>query len=186
MFKKSKGFTLIELLIVIAIIGILAALLIPNAMTAMQKAKQKATMKEIVTISTAMVDYLTDNGVSFEGQNGAITQDGLFYKSLCPFYVTTLPVNDAWGNPYEVFTRSAASGICGAAYPDGATFRNDEFVVLSYGRDGVVTAGYTYDPASTADGFYTVNKMSDFNNDLVMWNGSWIVGPITREVGTGG
>ena len=110
MFKSKKGFTLIELLIVVAIIGILAALLIPNAITAMQKAKQKATMKDVMTIATALVDHVTDNGVC-PAQAGTYASGDTFYLSLSPFYVKVLPTRDKWAGLYFIYTGGASQGL---------------------------------------------------------------------------
>ena len=57
---NKKGFTLIELLIVVAIIGIIAAIAIPNLLVALQKGKQKATMGDLKTIGSAIESYVTD------------------------------------------------------------------------------------------------------------------------------
>src|SRR6266700_687199 len=61
MTRRQSGITLIEILIVIAIIGILAAIAIPNLLNAVQRGKQKRTMSDMRTLATAIEAYAVDN-----------------------------------------------------------------------------------------------------------------------------
>ena len=184
MFKKSKGFTLIELLIVVAIIGILAALLIPNAMTAMQKAKQKGTMKDMISIATATVDYATDRG-NLPVQSGALSASSLLVQGIAPFYIKVCPVKDLWGNAYQVWTGNDVAGKRSIPATEVGT---DDFLFISYGRDGVAGGGdaaqWAYNPTDPTAGLYTITGMASFKNDLINWNGSWVCAPRTASSGT--
>jgi prepilin-type N-terminal cleavage/methylation domain-containing protein len=174
MFKSKKGFTLIELLIVVAIIGILAALLIPNAITAMQKSKQKATMKDITTLGTALTDHVTDHGIC-PVQAGTYASGDTFYLSLSPFYVKVLPTRDKWAGDYYVYCGDSTQGLYGTNDPDPG---DDSFIVASHGRNKAA-GPITFAPGDPEASMYEVTNMQSFDEDLIMWDGNWIVAPRT-------
>ncbi len=117
--KDRKGFTLIELLIVVAIIGIIAAIAIPNLLNAIQRGKQKRSMADVRTIGTACETYSIDYNVFpvlAEAAVSGITND------LVPNYIKKIPTQDAWNQ--DVIYDSAA-GTDYTVYSTGKDLAKD-------------------------------------------------------------
>ncbi len=95
--RDSKGFTLIELLIVVAIIGIIAAIAIPNLLNAIDRGKQKRTMADMRSIGTAVESYAVDNNLYPVAASAAILS-----PLVQPIYIKSMPTKDGWNNTFAV------------------------------------------------------------------------------------
>lgn len=177
MDRKEKGFTLIEMLVVVVIVGILAGLLIPVFLVSIQKAKQKGTMQDMNGIAKSIVDYVTDVGYA-PTQSGPIVPGSAFLRQITPFYVKAMPIMDQWGTAFSVYCGTAvdSAGIGGVT-----SSGPDDFVIVSYGRDRMPTS-YTYDPLNPAGTYFDITALPSFDEDLVIWNGSWIHAPRSAQL----
>ncbi len=73
--KAEKGFTLIELLIVVAILGVLAAVVIPNVGKFIGRGESEAGATEFANIQSAVISMMTDQGQS-DLSNPRVTNPG--------------------------------------------------------------------------------------------------------------
>ncbi len=160
--RHEKGMTLLELLIVVAIIGVLAAISIVNYMVALDKSKQKKTMADMRSIAGAWEARATDRGGYSAA--GATTEvfswpsDDLTFPDMLallqPTYIRPLARYDGWGNELAFAIEPATGGGQSSTY-----------AIRSAGRDGIFSASYS--EALT----------TRFECDLVFSNGAFVVSP---------
>ncbi len=125
--QSTAGFTLIELLIVVAVIGLLAAIAIPNLLTAIHKARQKRSMGDIRTVGSALAMYQRDNAfypVVADGEASTL-------RPLLSIYVGSFSDRDGWMTQF------------------GYNSDGSEYTLVSYGRNR--NADPPYNNGTTGD-----------------------------------
>jgi type II secretory pathway pseudopilin PulG len=137
--------------VLVAIIGILAAIAIPNMMTAMERSKQKRTAADIRTLATATEAYAVDKDLYPSAGN--VSDLNPF---LVPVYAKTLPVLDGWGTPlrYECWPEGQCANYAFASAGKDKVFERDSLQEYAAGT-----------------------KTSSFDCDLVFANGTFVQHP---------
>ena len=140
--RGEKGFTLIELLIVVAILGVLAAIVIPNVGRFIGRGETEAASTELENIQSAVLAMMTDNGLD----------------------TLANPVSVATNN-MSAFPDTSACTVDKLNDPDGVAYTaSDKDGYILYQHDIIADSSNSTDlvnyvATQTTKGTYTVNTL---------------------------
>ncbi len=121
--RRTGGYTLSEILVVMAIIGLIAAVVTPGIIDQLGRARAKAAQMQLQTISAAVETFRSDVGrypTKAEGLGVLLSEPGGTDGWTGPYLKSTKMLTDPWSNAI-VYDQSS----------DGLTY-----TVTSYGADG--------------------------------------------------
>lgn len=189
---KNNGFTLIELLIVVAIIGILAAIAVPNFLNAQVRAKVSRVHADMKAVSTALEQYFLDFNSYVEDHDfpSDASQRGLFRLTTPVAYMASLPLDPfpsgtaktfSEGNPHFEFGS-------GNATSPGKQWPAQAYIIISPGpnldeecdgNDGFPfgTVYRSYEPSNGLNSDGDIVRLGgQYNSGRIMADGRLIVG----------
>jgi prepilin-type N-terminal cleavage/methylation domain-containing protein len=117
--RRERGFSLIELLIVVAIIGIIAAIAIPNLLKSQQAARETAAVTEVQTIGKSQVLYSLIKGHGKFGDLAALGAQGIIDATLASgikggYQFISTPLNNEGMAPmYDTTAKPTSVGTFG-------------------------------------------------------------------------
>ena len=146
--RQTKGFTLIELMIVVAIIGILAAIAIPKFADLVTKSKEASTKGTLGSLRSAVSIYYGDTEGIYPGNLFVAITSGAKYmpniSGVASLGVYNIPANASNSNGHGTVNASRDASVLSAS-------------VTSLPNDGASTAPLFYNSTSSVSGEVYIN-----------------------------